>query len=122
MIRLLLSICFIVVLVEPALSQTLSVEGKHIGSSFVGNNGNKNTAYNGVQQLMSKPLFSRTNRETRKHESLTLSLGGNYGYVEHGQISSDSYIGNMGTVTTTLVYLKSLSNGWMFVNATNGGW
>ena len=122
MIRLILSICFIVVLVEPALSQTLSVEGKHIGSSFVGNNGNKNTAYNGVQLLMSKPLFSRTNRETRKHESLTLSLGGNYGYVEHGQISSDFYIGNMGTVTTTLVYLKSLSNGWMFVNATNGAW
>ena len=59
MIRLLLSICFIVVLVEPALSQTLSVEGKHIGSSFVGNNGNKNTAYNGVQLLMRHSCFMR---------------------------------------------------------------
>lgn len=120
--RLLVSICFMVVLMNAALSQTLSVEGKHIGSTFVDSNGNENTAYNGVQLLMSKPLFSHTDREKRSHESLTLSVGGNYGYVEHGHITPDSYIGNMGTVTTALVYLKSLSNGWTFVNATNGGW
>ena len=59
MIRLLLSVCFIVVLVEPALSQTLSVEGKHIGSTFVGSNGDKNTAYNGVQLLMRHSCFMR---------------------------------------------------------------
>ena len=44
--RLLVSICFMVVLMNAALSQTLSVEGKHIGSTFVDSNGNENTAYN----------------------------------------------------------------------------
>ncbi len=110
-----LSMCFV-------LSQTLSVESKHIGSTFINSNGNKNTAYNGLQLLMSKPIFSKTDRENRKHKSLTLSIGGNYGYIENSYVAPHSSIGNMGRLSTALIYMKTLSNNWMLVNAANGGW
>lgn len=103
-------------------AQNLSVECRHIGSSFKNCYGNSNTSYNGIQISVGETLFSKTDLKTFEHKSLSLRITGNYGRMEEAYITPGTRMGNMGALGTTIVYVQSLHAGWTLINMTNGGW